>query len=442
MEPIYSQPTTNQKPKKVVITPIGPPKPRRDMRFIDGKIRVVEVIGDKIIRVIGEKKNPYKDITEQAQEKQKEDKATSLLTPLPESGSISTLSTVKIDTKIDTKTDVKIDDIVNIKSGQEVLDISVLKEKQKVEIPKIETGVTDTKKETTKDTVPTEQNVPKEETTKKEPVNFTNIISSQAFLSGTGSTINDILNHPVIEKKDIKDVSVQESNQESKLETKPEVIKETIKGKEDIKAQPVIPINIGNLTGKLDSKAKDLTKKIIENTKLNKDTIKEAKRMGDENQRQIDEELIAKGVDRRLKDINFNKSIDDAVKFAGESRTKLTDLHKEFGDIEEKVGTIGKSVGEMCDGVDCIKKDFKNAQERQTGFEKQVANGLETLAEKVQKLEEPSYICDNCGENAIKALNSYCPNCGNPIPQWTGEDGHTVPGWKPYWMRLKEAKTS
>ncbi len=473
MEPIDPQSTINPKPKKVV--PIGPPKPRRDMRFIDGKIRIVEVIGDKVVRVIGEKKNPYKDITKQYQGTQKDENATTSLVPLPDGG-ISTLSAIKAETKTD--------DIINIKSGQDVLDISVLRG-----APKTENGVADTNKEKTdvntpKETLLIEQNVPKEEikeketaryeikdlnilaqerdkkladlqiefeertkkktkeeVVKKEPISHANTVANQSFLSGTGSTMSDILNRPTIEKKDVKDTNIQEH----KPEAKPEVRKETIKEKEDIKTQPVInviPVGIGNLAAKLDLKAKELTKKIIENAKSNKDTIKEAKRMGDEKLTQTDEELISRGVEKKLKDMNFKKSIEDSVKFAGESRTKLTDLHKEIGDIEDKVGTIGKSVGEMCEGVDCIKKDFKGAQERQTEFEKQVANGLQALADKVQKLERPSYVCDNCGEDAINALSSYCPNCGNPIPNWTGEDGHPVPGWRPYWVRLKEARIS
>lgn len=427
MEPIDPQSTTNPKPKKVVSS--GPPKPRRDIRFIDGKTMIVDVLGDKVVKIVGEKKNPYKDITKQAQGIQKEENATTPLAHLPDSGGISTLSAVETDTK----TDVKTDDTVNIESGQEALDISVLKEK-----PKTETGVVEAKKETTKDTVHTEQNVPKEEVTKKEPINHTNNLSSQTFLSGTGSAISDILNQPVVEKKDVKDTNIQEP----KPEVKPEVNKETAKEKENTIVQPVVPVGIGNLAEKLDLRAKDLTKKIIENAKSNKKTTKEAKRMGDESQKEIDEETVAKAVDRRLKDINFKKSIDDAVKFAGESRTKLTGLHEEIGKIEEKVGTINKSVDGMCEGVDCIKKDFKTAQERQEEFEKQVQNGIQALAEKVQKLEDPTYVCDNCGEDAIKALSSYCPNCGNPIPQWTGEDGHPVQGWKPFWDRMKQARVS
>lgn len=463
MEPIDSQSTI--KPKKVI--PAEPPKPRRDLRIIDGKPMIVEVLGGKIVKIIGEKKNPYKEIIKQSQGVQKEENVTTPLAPLPDGG-ISTLSAIKAETKTD--------DVVDTKSGQDVLDISVLKE-----TPKIENGATDTKKEATKEITLIEQSVPKEEiketdtakdeikeinrlaqvrdkkladlqiefeertkkktkeeTTKKELASHTNTTANQSSLSGTGSTINDILNHPVVEKKDIKDTNIQEH----KPEAKPEISKETVKEKEDIKTQPIIPIGIGNLAAKLDPKVKILTSKIIESTKSNKDTIKEAKRMGDEKLTQTDEDLISRGVEKKLKDMNFKKSIEDSVKFAGESRTKLTDIHKEISDIEDKVGTIGKSVGEMCDGVDCIKKDFKGAQERQTEFEKQVANGLQALADKVQKLEQPSYVCDNCGEDAIKPLSSYCPNCGNPIPNWTGEDGHPVQGWRPYWVRLKEARTS
>ncbi len=455
MEPVDVQPATVAKPKKFI--PTGPPKPRRDLRIIDGKPMIVEVIGDKITKIIGEKKNPYINIIKRSQDFQKEKESTSSLVPINDS--ISTLSAVETDKITDIKsgsevTDVKKDEI----KEKELIDTKKdeIKEKELIDTKKDEIKekeLIDTKKEIseidrlaqerdkrladmqiefeertkkkTKEDIPKkeeikekEQKVPKEDIPKKEEIkaaiNYTVTGVDQAFLSGTGTILTEAVKGSAIEQKDIKKVEIEKP----KPEAKPKFSGLTIKEKEDIKIE-----------------AKKSMEKVIESTK----PIKEAKRMDDEKQREIDEELIAKGVEKKLKDINFKKSIDDAVKFAGESRTKLTDLHKEFDDIEEKVGTINKSVSEVCDGVDCIKKDFKTAQGRQTEFEKQVANGLQALVDKVQKLEEPSYICDNCGEDAIKALSSYCPNCGNPIPNWTGEDGHSVPGWRPYWLRLKEA---
>ena len=125
-------------------------------------------------------------------------------------------------------------------------------------------------------------------------------------------------------------------------------------------------------------------------------------------------------------------------------------LQDKFGNLQEnlqeKLGNIKKPVsdvlGELCTGVDCIKNDVKKSQEYQQTYqqtlEKQLEHRFKELSERLQKLEEPTYVCDNCGQDDIRPLSSFCPNCGAPIHNWTDpETGMPVSGWSPYWKRMR-----
>lgn len=135
---------------------------------------------------------------------------------------------------------------------------------------------------------------------------------------------------------------------------------------------------------------------------------------------------------------------DDIKDRFGTVQERFGTVQERFGALQEKLGDMKKPVtetlGELCTGVDCIKTDLKKSQEYQQSYqqtlEKQLEGKFGELSERLQKLEEPSYVCDNCGADSIKPLSSFCPNCGAPIHSWTDpETGNPVSGWAPFWKR-------
>lgn len=122
----------------------------------------------------------------------------------------------------------------------------------------------------------------------------------------------------------------------------------------------------------------------------------------------------------------------------GHLQDRFKNLHERLGDIKKPVSD---TLGELCTGVDCIKNDIKKSQETQTQLEKKMEDKFEQLKEKLKKLEEPTFVCDNCGQDGIKPLSSFCSNCGTPIHQWSDpETGHNISGWVPYWKRFGSVK--
>lgn len=205
-------------------------------------------------------------------------------------------------------------------------------------------------------------------------------------------------------------------------------------------------------------------KKPIEDKKI----IKENKNMAEELMEEYKREQWAKKRD-------FEKNIEDMARVAAENKgqisgisSKIENVEGKLGDVDNKIGNlqenfqekfgglqenlqeklgnikkpVSDALGELCMGVDCIKNDLKKTQEYQQTYQqtldKQLEKRFQELGERLQKLEEPTYVCDNCGQDDIRPLSSFCPNCGAPIHSWNDpETGMQVAGWAPYWKRVR-----
>jgi chromosome segregation ATPase len=191
-----------------------------------------------------------------------------------------------------------------------------------------------------------------------------------------------------------------------------------------------------------------------------------------ENKNMVEELLEEYKREQWAKKRDFEKNIDDMARVASENKDQIKEISQKIegvtgkvGEVEEKIGglqdnikerfgtvqerfgtlqerlgntkkPVTETLGELCTGVDCIKTDLKKSQEYQQSFEKQLEGKFNELSERLQKLEEPSYVCDNCGADSIKPLSSFCSNCGAPIHSWTDpETGNPVSGWAPFWKR-------
>ncbi len=187
--------------------------------------------------------------------------------------------------------------------------------------------------------------------------------------------------------------------------------------------------------------------------------IKESKLNKPKERRSMAEELEAELLNERkfeewTKKQKFRENLEKAARFAEETRDqfeekipelsgKIEEITGEVKGVENRLDTVdrsvtdvNKSVGELCTGIDCIKTDVKKYQDSHNELEKMVQDRFKELAEKVQGLERPTFTCENCGEQLIAPLSSFCPNCGSPIHSWSDESGEPVKGWVPYWKRI------
>ena len=199
---------------------------------------------------------------------------------------------------------------------------------------------------------------------------------------------------------------------------------------------------------------------IVQQPKTNKDKSKPKER------RRMEDGLEAELLDERkfeewIKKQKFRENLEKAARFAEETKqqfeekipelsNKIEGITGEVKGVENRLGAVDKSVGDLCTGVDCIKDDVKKYkdevakyqdniskyQDSQAALEKLVQQRFEELGNKVEGLERVTLTCENCGEDVISPLSSYCPNCGAPIHSWSDPDGQPVKGWVPYWKKL------
>ncbi len=178
-----------------------------------------------------------------------------------------------------------------------------------------------------------------------------------------------------------------------------------------------------------------------------------------EKRRFMEQELEAELLDERrfeewLKKQKFRENLEKAARFAEETKEqfeekipelsgKIEDVTGEvknvegrLGTVDNRLGTVDESIGKLCTGIDCVKEDVKKYQSSHDALEKLVQERFSELGEKVQSLENPMFTCEHCGEQKIRPLDSYCPNCGSPIHSWSDEDGQPIRGWTPYWKRI------
>lgn len=235
------------------------------------------------------------------------------------------------------------------------------------------------------------------------------------------------------------------------------------------------PIKLENISNKLgdilatDTYPKTNETKVVEQNlqKANENVLTQQpvtnrEKSTKEKRRFMSEELEAELLDERkfeqwMKKQKFRENLEKAAKFAEETKSqfeeKIPELSSKIegitGDvknvdnrldtfssnIDNRLGTVDKSIGTLCTGIDCVKEDVKKYQTSQEALEKLVQERFGQLAEKVESLERPTFTCENCGEQVIAPLSSYCPNCGSEIQSWSDEDGQPVRGWAPYWKR-------
>ena len=179
--------------------------------------------------------------------------------------------------------------------------------------------------------------------------------------------------------------------------------------------------------------------------------------------------IFCTGIDCIMEDIKkFQVSEDSLEKLVQEKipilsgnmenvTSKVKDVEIKLDIEANRLDTVDKSIGIFCTGIDGVKEDIKKFQVSQDSLEKLVQEKyltlykdlekshevieklvqerFEELGEKVQALENPKFICENCGDQVIAPLSSYCPNCGSQIQSWSDEDGQPAKGWIPYWKR-------
>ncbi len=212
--------------------------------------------------------------------------------------------------------------------------------------------------------------------------------------------------------------------------------------------------------------------KLTEVTKAEQQKKSVENKFAKENKNMVEELLEEYKREQWAKKRDFEKNIEDMARVASENKGQIKEISQQiegvsgkvgeveekigglqdnikerFGTVQERFGTLQERLGDMkkpvtetlselCTGVDCIKTDLKKYQENQQSLEKQLEGKFQELSERLQKLEEPTYVCDNCGADSIKPLSSFCPNCGSPIHSWTDpETGMPIVGWSPYWKR-------
>lgn len=205
------------------------------------------------------------------------------------------------------------------------------------------------------------------------------------------------------------------------------------------------------------------TNKIAEIIKAEQQPIED--KITKENKNMVEELLEEYKREKWAKKRDFEKNIEDMARVASENKGQIKEISQQIagvtgkvGDVEEQIGglqnniqdrlgtlqqrlgdvkkPVSDTLGELCDGIDCIKTDLKKSQEFQQSADKQIDGKFKELSDRLQKLEEPTYVCDNCGQDDIRPLSSFCPNCGSPIHSWTDPDtGNPVSGWSPFWKR-------
>jgi len=218
--------------------------------------------------------------------------------------------------------------------------------------------------------------------------------------------------------------------------------------------------------------SKEETPKEVPKAEIPKDIPKEAPKIGQSKIKkpkevkhfmaEEDEEIMQeRKFEQWLKKNRFQESVEKTAKIAEESQGQIKDISNEITNVKEGLGTVEnridtlkeglnsvigetkkpivETLGELCEGVDCIKKDVAKYQDIQSELDKKLDTRFSELRERVQKLEEPTFTCDNCGADGIKPLSSFCPNCGAPIHEWNDENGQPVRGWVPYWKRVRQA---
>lgn len=215
-----------------------------------------------------------------------------------------------------------------------------------------------------------------------------------------------------IEKKyDVKDVSNMVGKEVKKND--PENVKKAIAECE-------------NCAEKHKTEVKNLRDKFVETyNKLVDDSENYQKlksNKGDKNMESKDEKEIESVFKKLLEKENKNSKFENTINDIHSKISKIDSIEKGLVDIIPKV----QKIDSICEDGKCFKTELADIKK--------------DLAE-TKKGKISAEICPECGLPGLMHsetfLASNCSNCGEPIQEWTNDDGTPIVGWKNYKLRGK-----
>lgn len=137
---------------------------------------------------------------------------------------------------------------------------------------------------------------------------------------------------------------------------------------------------------------------VVENR--NKKKMEEQKIMADETVTKYD--LLRRDVEHTKEELG--KKIEEREETDEEMGEKLAEHEKTDKEIQARLKQLDEK---QCKGEECY-----------TRIEKQQADILKMLEEKMQRLDSPLYVCSNCGIGTMRKGDPQCPHCGAKVKNW------------------------
>lgn len=126
----------------------------------------------------------------------------------------------------------------------------------------------------------------------------------------------------------------------------------------------------------------------------------------------------------------------DIQKVLNEEKRKER-LQQSIDNIIENNKKINTEVERVCKGIECLEGMGKRLERLEKSSDEQ-CKGMECFkgfGDKLGKIEQLSekktYVCDNCGEDKLHALDHFCPGCGTQQKSWLDDSGNPVKGFVP-----------
>lgn len=88
-----------------------------------------------------------------------------------------------------------------------------------------------------------------------------------------------------------------------------------------------------------------------------------------------------------------------------ETKNKLLEREKFDEELEHKVDALDKK---QCQGEECYTRIEKGQQDM-----------YKVLEDRLKRLEEPVYVCSNCGIGTMRRGATECPYCGVKVKGWS-----------------------
>lgn len=170
----------------------------------------------------------------------------------------------------------------------------------------------------------------------------------------------------------------------------------------------------------------ELKSKFVETyNKLAEDSenYQKLKGKGDKKMEPKDEKEIESVLKRLLEKENKNSKFESTINDIHSKISKIDSIEKGLVDIIPKV----QKIDSICEDGKCMKTELADIKK--------------DLAE-TKKGKINVEICPECGLPGLMHsetfLASNCSNCGEPIQEWTNDDGTPIVGWKNYKLRGKK----